>query len=895
MSLPAGSPELLDPSLGDPTGGVPDRYGVNRGFAEEMLLRAALGHDVPAGWSDAAAPLRAAVAEALGDTASAISPSPAVSVSALGTGSLTDRDLAAHSLVRSFEDHGFLSADVDPLGVPLVPPTLEPRFYGLALTDEVAVDASGSLTATRHTVSDLLAQLRARWCGRVALEVSHLEPAQRELVRAAFLQSIVAPSADDLASMLTLLCGAEALESVLATRFLGVKRFGIEGSENLLVLLSGVFDELRSTSSGVELGMAHRGRFAVLTGLAGFPHQELFRLFEDRPDAVQSGAGDVKVHLGFDGSWPEHPEFKVRVAFNPSHLETVFPVVLGAARVSGRVPVVIHGDAAFSGQGVVAEALQMHRLEAYRCGGAVHVVLDNHLGFTTDPKDARSSRYASSPARLADIPIIRVNGASALDCLRAGRLAARLRALTGGDVCLHLLAWRSNGHNEGDDPTFTQPGLYRRLADLPTPRQAFLEHLDSIGAMTRADGEEFFASVRRRLLGISDQVRAALPQPLSTLPSVVVPSPAPPPPTGVSGHVIDELWQRLLDGPAAAGFPVQDKVGKAIASGRDADGSFSWAAGEALAYASLLESGLDVRLAGEDSRRGTFSHRHAVLNADDGARFERFDVFGPGRFTVYDSHLSEYAALAFEYGFDLTKGDGLTLWEAQFGDFLNGAQIVLDTCLANGESKWGYKSGLTLLLPHGAEGQGPEHSSARLERLLQLGLPGGMRVASPTTAAQVFHLLRRQALDPARRPLMVLTPKSHLRTPVSRSAREEFAGGFLPVIRSGSGRRRLVLAYGKIACDAVQRLPEDVTLLRLEQLLPLPVEEITNAAGGFDDVVLLQEEMENCGVAPVLLPVLKEIGLPVRLVAPELLPSNAPASARWASLVNADLLARALD
>ena len=868
--------------------------GPNRGYAEEMVLRSLLGEPVPDSWSGL-------VDDMLVDVLRSRGADYAYSRTDSG---VTPSDIRACALVAAFEDHGFLAADVDPLASPTIPAALTLDAHGLAPDDVLRIDLDGRACDQSVTAAVLLEELRRRWCGSVTVESQHLEPGPRALVRGAFLEFVnhqVTPA--ELGAALSMLSSAEALESVLGRRFLGVKRFGLEGSETVLLVIDALLGALRDQgATGVELAMAHRGRFNVLVNIAGFPTEALFRAFEDRPDVEPSGAGDVKVHLGHDGRWTGDREFPVRVAYNPSHLETVFPVVLGMARRSGRVPVIVHGDAAFAGQGVVAEGLQMHRLDAYETGGAVHVVLDNRLGFTTDPRNGRSSRYASAPARAADIPIVRVNGASPEDCIRAGLLAARIRELTGGDVCVHFLGWRSNGHNEGDDPSFTQPVLYQEIGARPSPRAAFVEQLVSRGALAASDGARFFEVATSQFLEVADRVRASLPAPLDTLPAPATPATPPSPVTGLNASEITDLLRRLAEGPAAAGFVPQDKVARVLAAQfTDAgNGSFSWALGEALGYASVLESGLDVRLVGEDSRRGTFAHRHAVLVADDGREFERFGVFGPGRFSVHDSLLSEYAALAFEYGFDI-NAPGLTLWEAQFGDFVNGAQIVLDTCLANGESKWGYRSGLVLLLPHGAEGQGPEHSSARPERFLQLGAHGSLRMAAPSTAAQVFHLLRRQALDPVRLPLVVLTPKSHLRTEFSRSTIEEFAGSFqtLTVHRSGSAPlRRVVLALGKIASDLLRVLPDDVALCRIEELLPLPVDRILETLADLSadrvEVVLLQEEMGNCGIAPFLLPALHERGLVVRLVAPAPLPSNSPGSAAWAAAINADLLQRAV-
>ena len=861
--------------------------GSNRGYAEEMVLRAALGERVPDSWSALAHELLATL-----DSAAGTAPTSATA--------------AACALIAAFEDHGFLGADVDPLQSPEPVASLTLEAHGLRPDDLVGVDAGARPVAEPITAAVLLAELRRRWSAPLTLEVAHLEPALRAQVRETFLAfQDRAVTTSDLGAALSMLSAAEALESVLARRFLGVKRFGLEGSESVLLVLDAMCRGLRDGgATGVELGMSHRGRFNVLVNLAGLPAEDLFRAFEDRPTGSPTGAGDVKVHLGHDGAWRGDAAFPVRVAFNPSHLETVFPVVLGLARRSGRVPVIVHGDAAFAGQGVVAEALQMHRLAAYGTGGALHVVLDNRLGFTTDPRHGRSSRFASAPARAADIPIIRVNGASVEDCIRAGLLAAELRTRTGGDVCVHFLGWRTNGHNEGDDPTFTQPVLYREITARLTPRAAFLEQLVRNGALTAADGARLYELTLAGLLAAADRVRASLPDPLRTLPVLAAAPASTPPVTGLAPDQVRDLVQRLAAGPAAAGFTAQEKVTRVLAAQFTDAGNdvVSWALGEALAYASLLETGLNVRLVGEDSRRGTFSHRHAVLTDQGGREFNRFQVFGPGRFEVHDSLLSEYAALAFEYGFDV-DAPGLTLWEAQFGDFVNGAQIVLDTCLANGESKWGYRSKLVLLLPHGAEGQGPEHSSARPERFLQLGATGSIRMAAPSTAAQVFHLLRRQALDPVCRPLVVLTPKSHLRTEFSRSSLAEFAGSFRPVIAHRIGDapvRRVVLAYGKIASDLLRVLPDGVVLLRLEELLPLPVDEILDVLRTYGtgaaapEVVLLQEEMSNCGIAAALVPALQVRGLDPVLVLPAPLASNSPGSAAWAAAINADLLARAI-
>jgi 2-oxoglutarate decarboxylase len=627
--------------------------------------------------------------------------------------------------------------------------------------------------------------------------------------------------------------------------------------------------------------MAHRGRLNVLANTVGKSYGEIFHEFEGNLDpAVIEGTGDVKYHLGASGKHTARSgrEIAVSVASNPSHLEAVNPVVEGIVRAKqdlltagtaadehGSAPVLpllIHGDAAFAGQGVVAETLNLSQLAGYRTGGTVHLIVNNQVGFTTAPDYSRSSTYASDVAKMIQAPIWHVNGDDPEACVRVARLAFEFRQTYGKDVVIDMWCYRRWGHNETDEPAFTQPIMYARIKDRPSVRKLYTEALVNRGDLSLEDAEKVLETFRGRLQRAFDEVKGD-----SETPEVERQHPArldqdPPVETAVDTGTLRTLAERLAEVPE--GFNVHPKLTRWLAGRAEAletdKPAIDWAMGEALAFASLLSQGRTIRLTGQDTRRGTFSQRHAALvDQRTGAQYVPLAELGPGRFMVEDSLLSEFAAMGFEYGYSVGDPDALVLWEAQFGDFVNGAQIIVDQFLVAAEDKWMQRSGLVLLLPHGYEGQGPEHSSSRVERFLQLAAHDNIQVAVPSTPAQYFHLLRRQALRGVRKPLVVATPKSLLRLPAARSGGEELAAGrFAEVLADPEGpepgkARRVLLCSGKVAYDLHRHRQEtgtdDVAIVRLEQLYPFPAAGLKAELDRYGDAepVWVQEEPENMG------------------------------------------------
>ncbi|HEV2369532.1 MAG TPA: multifunctional oxoglutarate decarboxylase/oxoglutarate dehydrogenase thiamine pyrophosphate-binding subunit/dihydrolipoyllysine-residue succinyltransferase subunit, partial [Acidimicrobiales bacterium] len=624
-----------------------------------------------------------------------------------------------------------------------------------------------------------------------------------------------------------------------------------------------------------------RGRLNVLANIVGKSYRELFREFEGDidPNTVQ-GSGDVKYHKGATGKFVglSGVELPLTLASNPSHLEAVDPVVEGMARAKQdqhddppRFPVLsvlVHGDAAFAGQGVVAETFNLSQLRGYRTGGTIHLVINNQLGFTTGPEEARSSFYASDVAKMVQAPIFHVNGDDPEACVRVARLALAFRETFHKDVVIDMVCYRRYGHNEGDEPSYTQPRMYELIDQHRSVRKLYTETLIRRGDLSMEEAEQALDDFNARLQAALDETRSSAPPRPTSLPAQPAqPRPAPPLSTGVDREVLDGI-ARLLTG-APDGFTVHPKLARQLETRAKlyAGGEVDWSMAEAMGFGSLLAEGRDVRLSGQDTRRGTFSQRHSVLvDYRTGEEYVPLDRVAAcngqrGRFFVYDSLLSEYAALGFEYGYSVVQNEALVAWEAQFGDFVNGAQIIIDQFIVAADDKWGQTSGVALLLPHGYEGQGPEHSSARLERFLTLAADGNITVVNPTTAAQYFHVLRGQALRQTKVPLVVLTPKSLLRARQSRSPVEQLESGSFDVVLDDGGVsdpssvRRVILSSGKVAYDAMQRrdksdAPSATAVVRVEQLYPWPEEAIARTLSRYPaaaEVVWLQEEPENMG------------------------------------------------
>jgi 2-oxoglutarate dehydrogenase E1 component len=816
--------------------------------------------------------------------APAAAPAPAVDETLLGGVA------AAMALVKAYRTHGHQAARLDPLGSePVGDPALEPERLDPPLTPELQEQIPARLLRVYFpgdTLADVLPKLQETYSGTSAYEVEHISDHQERVwLRQAVERGTYRTPlpADERRRLLTRLTEVEGFERYLRRAFLGQKQFSIEGLDALVPMLDTALElAAEDGAHEVVIGMAHRGRLNVLAHVIGRPYETILREFEgertlEALSAQPSGSsGDVKYHLGAEGRRNTPSGYvTVSLAANPSHLEAVDPVVEGVSRSqqtnrSARdgahdarvaLPVLIHGDASFPAQGVVAETLNLQGLGGYSTGGTLHLIANNQVGFTTDPADGRSTRYSSDLAKGFDVPIVHVNADDPEAAISAIRLALGFRRRFGHDVVVDLVGYRRWGHNEGDEPAYTQPLMVERIEQQPSVREQYAAHLVEVGVVTQEEADGLVAEVERRLREAHERLKASFGAPQPT------PSERTPPTNGsdvitaVAADRLRELNRELLAVPER--FSVHPKLKRQLDRRLETieQGEIDWGQAEALAFASLLVEGLPIRLTGQDTERGTFSHRHLVLH--DPQTAEQYTPMknlagAQAAFEVYNSPLSEYAALGFEYGYSVGAPEALVIWEAQFGDFVNGAQIVVDQFLVSGLSKWAQTSRLTLLLPHGYEGNGPEHSSARLERFLQLAAQENIRVANPSTSAQYFHLLRRQALDPSARPLVVMTPKGLLRLKESAARLEELVdGGFQPLIDDRADHpqvRRLVLTSGKVYYDIVgheQRAQHpEIAVVRLEQLYPFPIPEaVTLVASypGLDEVVWAQEEPQNMG------------------------------------------------
>ncbi len=835
--------------------------------------------------------------------ASSGSPPPAAA-SAREAALLREARLAARQnrvdqLIRNHRVRGHRLAQLDPLGrTPPVPPELDPATYGFTEADLDDVFAAGSLRpGGRLPLRDVLARLRNTYCRSIGAQFMHIDDlAVREWLqeRMEGTENRLVLSRAEQLRILTRLTDAVIFEEFVQKKYIGAKSFSLEGAESLIPLLDLAIE--RAGGQGVEeivLGMAHRGRLNVLANILGKSPRLIFREFEDRDAERYFGSGDVKYHLGYHADWQAADGRVVHVAlcFNPSHLEFVNPVALGRVRAKQdrlgdtarerSLVVLIHGDAAFAGEGIVQETLNLSGLAGYATGGALHIVVNNQIGFTTDPADSRSTTYATDVAKMLQSPIFHVNGEDPEAVAQVVGLALDFRRAFHRDVVIDMYCYRRRGHNETDEPSFTQPLLYRQIRERKPVREGYLDHLLRLGEITRevADGlaasrrehlEEELSAVRAD--GGDGGVRADRPSGLGLLwqhyaggPEAGIPDVA----TGVPAATLSALLARLAAVPE--GFQVHPKLARLLEARLQmarGERPVDWAAAEALAFATLATAGARVRLSGQDCERGTFSHRHAVLHdVETGDRWQPLQNLAPGQAPVeiVNSPLSEAGVLGFEYGYSLASPDALVLWEAQFGDFVNAAQVIVDQFLAGAEDKWRSLSGLVLLLPHGFEGQGPEHSSARLERFLALAGEDNWQVALPSTPAQLFHVLRRQVVRPWRKPLVVFTPKSLLRHPrVVSPLADLAAGGFRRVLPDAApppagGPSRALLASGKIAVELEEqrqaRGRPDVALVRVEQLYPLADAELADALAGCPDgtpVFWVQEEPVNMGAWPHL-------------------------------------------
>src|SRR2546425_206537 len=743
---------------------------------------------------------------------------------------------AAMALVKAFRNFGHMAARLDPLGSdPPGDPALDPGPLGL--TPEIMARVPAELLriyVSGKTLAEAYPELQRTYCGTIAYEVEHIGSHEERVWLRQVIESgqhRMPLSAEQKKKLLSRLMAVEGLERFLHKAYLGQKRFSIEGLDALVPMLDQTI-ELAGASGArrVVLGMAHRGRLNVLAHIVGLPYETIFAEFEggrhvEGTLTPEGGTGDVKYHHGADGVYQTAAGKPVNITLtpNPSHLEAVNPVVEGRARANqtnrrgkdaihdGTValPLLIHGDASFAAQGVVAETFNLARLKGYTTGGTVHLIANNQVGFTTDPKEGRSTDYSSDLAKGFDAPIIHVNADDPEACLAAARLAMMYRDKFHADVVIDVVGYRRHGHNEGDEPAYTQPLMYERIKRTPPVRQRYVEQLASEGVLDRAQADAEAERFAQRLSEIQQSLKAHLeagqgqePQRISEKPQTIAE-----PATAVASQVLTSLNEQLLS--VSPGFHANPKLLRQLERRRGAltEGGIEWAHAEALAFGSLLGEGTPIRLTGQDTERGTFSQRHLVLHdIVNGQRYAPIQNLAGARapFELHNSPLSEFGCLGFEYGYAAAAPDALVLWEAQYGDFTNGAEVIIDQFLIAGLAKWGQVSRLTLLLPHGYEGQGPEHSSARIERFLALGAEGNLRIANCTTPAQYFHLLRRQARHAELRPLVLFTPKSLLRLPQATSRLEELtAGGFRSVLDDPAGdahraATRLVLCSGKV-------------------------------------------------------------------------------------------------
>ncbi len=780
-------------------------------------------------------------------------------------------------VIHAYRVRGHLMADVDPLEYrQRSHPDLDVSTHGLTLWDLDREYATGGFGGKPHMpLREILGILRDSYCRTIGVEYMHIQdPAERTWVQERIERPYSPPSREEQLAILRRLNAAEAFENFLQTKYVGQKRFSLEGGESAIAILDAILSD--AADDGIEevcIGMPHRGRLNVLVNIAGKSYKQVFREFEGGPgEGTVHGSGDVKYHLGADGEYvaPTGATCRVYVAANPSHLEAVNPVLEGITRAKQDrldrgeefpvLPVLLHGDAAFAGQGVVAETLNLSQLRGYRTGGTIHVIINNQVGFTTAPEASRSSVYASDVARMVQAPIFHVNGDDPEACVRVAALAFEYRQTFHKDVVIDMVCYRKRGHNEADDPSLTQPLMYNIIDGKRSVRKIYTEALIGRGDITMEEAASALRDYQEQLERVFAETREpdAPVEPIEPAVSAY--------PDQVDTSIDPETVKRIVDSQVNTppGLTVHKRLLPQLqrrASMVD-DGTIDWAMGETLAFGSLLLDGHDIRLSGQDSRRGTFGQRHSVIvdraSGQEYVPLKHLDA-QQGRFWVYDSLLSEFAAMGFEYGYSVAHPDALVMWEAQFGDFANGAQSIVDEFISSGEQKWGQESSVTLLLPHGYEGQGPDHSSARTERFLQLAAQHNMTIAMPSSPASYFHLLRWQARAGHRKPLIVFTPKSMLRLKAASSHVDEFtSGSFAPVIDDPDVDRdrvrRIVLVSGKLTWDLkaerARRGFDDVAIVRVERLYPLPVAEIKEVISRYPGDAALrwaQEEPENQG------------------------------------------------
>jgi 2-oxoglutarate dehydrogenase E1 component len=819
---------------------------------------------------------------------------------------MTEKQAAVLQLIRAYRVRGHLQADTNPLGYEWqYHEELDPASYGLTVWDLDREFITGGLGGKEKLpLREILSILRKTYTSKVGTAFMHIsDPDEKEWIqnRIEPMRNAEPPSEEERHRIVQKLNAAEAFERFLHTKYIGHKRFSLEGAETMIPLIDTLLSD--AADAGVEdvvMGMAHRGRLNVLANIIGKPYEEIFSKFEGNIDPnTTQGSGDVKYHLGAGGSVtsPNGNEIEVSLASNPSHLEAVNPVVLGMSRAKQNLlrdqypdateddyhdavmPFLIHGDAAFSGQGVVAETLNLSKLRGYTTGGTVHLVINNQIGFTTPPGDARSSTYATDLARAIEAPIFHVNGDDPEACVRIARLAFEYRQRFNKDVVIDMMCYRVHGHNEGDEPTFTQPLLYEKIEQKRSPRKLYTEMLLRRGEIEPDEAEQMLDDYRGKLQEAFDRTKDLeekdADEALEERTQRKADDRLPEVDTGAERDHLERVVEVLTNFPDD--FHVHRKLERLFGKRDDLfydQERIDWAFAETLAFGSLLQEGTRVRLSGQDSRRATFSQRHAVLiDQETGEEYTPLNNLSDdqARLLIYDSLLSEYAVAGFEYGYSVMDRNALTCWEAQFGDFANGAQIVWDQFLSAAEEKWGQTSGLVALLPHAYEGQGPEHSSARLERFLQMCAEQNMIVANFSTPANYFHALRRQVKRDVKKPLIIMTPKSLLRHPKCVSTPQELMEGgvqeVIPADTDPADTTRHILCSGKVYYDLVKALEDDdrrdeIAITRLEQFYPFPTQEVKEELERYadaDETVWVQEEPQNMGAWTFVQPRLNDL------------------------------------
>ena len=827
---------------------------------------------------------------------------------------IVDKNARVIELIAAYRNRGHLMADIDPLRLDKTRfrshPDLDVLTHGLTLWDldrEFKVD--GFAGAEYKKLRDVLGLLRDAYCRHVGVEYTHiLEPEQQKWLQERIEVKHDKPTVAQQKYILSKLNAAEAFETFLQTKYVGQKRFSLEGAETVIPMMDAGIDQAAEHGlDEVVIGMPHRGRLNVLANLVGKPYSQIFSEFEGNLNPSQAhGSGDVKYHLGATGNYIQmfgDNDIQVSLVANPSHLEAVDPVLEGLVRAKqdlldkgdgpdgfSVVPMMMHGDAAFAGQGVVAETLNLALLRGYRTGGTIHIIVNNQIGFTTSPADSRSSEYCTDVAKMIGAPIFHVNGDDPEACVWVARLAIDFRQKFKKDVIIDMLCYRRRGHNEGDDPSMTQPYMYDVIDTKRGSRKTYTEALIGRGDISMKEAEDALRDYQGQLERVFNEVRDLEKHAIEPSESVEADQMIP---AGMSTAVDKSLLARIGDAHLAfpEGFSVHPRVKPVLEKRREMayEGKVDWAFAELLALGSFVAEGKTVRLSGQDTRRGTFTQRHSmIIDRKTGQEFTPIQLLTTnsdgtptgGRFMVYDSALSEFAAVGFEYGYSVGNPDALVLWEAQFGDFVNGAQSIIDEFISSGEAKWGQLSDVVLLLPHGHEGQGPDHTSARIERFLLLWAEGSMTIAMPSTPANYFHLLRRHGLDGIHRPLIVATPKSMLRNKAAVSDLKDFTEQKFrsvleePTYEEGTGDRtkvkRILLTSGKLYYELIARKAkdnrDDVAIVRIEQLAPLPKRRLNNTLDEYpnaEQFFWVQEEPANQGAWPTF-----------GLTLPELLPEK---------------------